>query len=183
MPRSCQAGVQHSLIVSLRHMSFRCHSVLFLTLLVLGPACSKRAGPDSGVLKDALVWDRGQKAYRTNLAPAAFGNLLALKKQLSTMQAAGRKDLEYVYCQAVVNGQLFVLAEDLGDTNASESYFQESAGYWRVRAAKLCLPEQEYSQAMVKDLIQEYDAHSGPVLWRQETRPQSHETNSTQRGH
>lgn len=35
------------------------------------------------------------------------------------MQAAGRNYLRYSYCQALVSGQLFVLAEQLGDTNSA----------------------------------------------------------------
>jgi hypothetical protein len=33
------------------------------------------------------------------------------------------------YCQKIVNGQLFALAECLGDTNAADSFLRESTRY------------------------------------------------------
>lgn len=160
-------------------MASRYQHAMFGAALSVLIGCSESNGPSREQLRDALAWESGEQSYRTNAAPGAYRSLLNLKDELSRRQAAGRRYLRYTYCQAVVNGQLFVLAEHLGDTNAAASYFKESVGYWTEEAKEARLPEKEYSEPVVRDLILKYDAHTGPVFWRQQSKSQN-ETNSTE---
>ena len=150
----------------MRHVS---HFYLLAVILAVLTGCSedKRLTRDQ-LRRDPLIWERGQQAYRTNPAAAAYRSLFALKKELTGMQAAGRNYLRYSYCQALVSGQLFVLAEHLGDTNSANVFFRESSNYWAQDARENRRPEKDYSQSVLRDLILNYDTHTGPVLWRQE---------------
>src|ERR1051325_2667691 len=155
---------------------------LAVLCVAIGGGCSREDPSGNNVpteaelkvlLKDLLIFDRAEVAYRTNRAAAAYHLLLNFKTNMADMEAAGRHYLDYVYCRAVVNGQLFVLAEHLGDTNAAEGFFKESAYYWEQHRKEGRLPAEELSRARVGDLILKYDQHSdaklGPVLWRQES--------------
>ena len=93
------------------------------------------------------------------------------------MQTAGRSNLNYVYCGAVLNGQLFAAAERLGQTNAADSFYRESARFWNENLKSLRLPPKDYSRAEIRQLVEAWDNKGGPTLWRRgnDTR---HETNS-----
>jgi hypothetical protein len=123
--------------------------------------------PEDSRRADFHRWSDGQKAYQTNDIPVAYAVLLKLKGDLEQMQAAGHRNLDYTYCGAILNGQLFAMAEQMGQTNAADGFYQESARRWAEQRRSLRLPPEEPSRAEVRRLIEAYDAKTGPALWRQ----------------
>jgi hypothetical protein len=68
-----------------------CH-ILVSALLIVLAGCTSRDRFSGDRLKDALVWDGGQLAYRTNPAPSAYRSLLSLRNDLTRMQKAGARE-------------------------------------------------------------------------------------------
>lgn len=142
-------------------------------LLVVGLGC-KSHGPDRTFRADKQVWADGQRAYLTNDLRTAYQALLKLNRDLSDMEVAGHKNLDYVYCRAVVYGQLFVAAERLGDSAAADTFFQQSAGYWEQDQKSAHMPPREFTRAEVRSLAAAWDAKVGPALWRQSSNSVEH---------
>ncbi len=144
---------------------------MLLGLAVLIVACKREDVSD--ILDhhrgaDTKTWGLGQNAYRTNHLATAYITLLKLRSDMEQMQAKGRRNLDYVYCKAVLNGQLFAMAERLGKTNEADQFYGESARYWMENSIELRLAAKHYTKDEVRRLIAAYDTHTGPVLWRQE---------------
>src|SRR5437899_13813 len=127
-------------------------SVLLLALAASSVACRPVDNSASG-RADNQTWARGQSAYQTNNLQDAYEALLKLRRDLLQMQTAGRSNLNYVYCGAVLNGQLFALAQRMGQTNAADGFYQDSARYWAENHKSLRLPPKDFSRAEVLELI------------------------------
>jgi hypothetical protein len=119
---------------------------------------------------DLEIWDRSEMEYRTNEIHAAYQTLLKLRDQLHAMKSAGRKVLYYPTCDKIVSGRLYVVGEQLGDTNAA-FYYRECVRYFSDDDQKYHHPPMEYTPAVIRDLIKTYDANTydgtGTVLWRE----------------
>jgi len=142
-------------------------SLLLMALAASVMGCKRVETPDSRRV-DFLIWEHGQQAYQTNHLAEAYAALVKLKSDLREIQTAGRSNLDYVYCGAVLNGQLFAMAERLGETNAADTFYRESARCFEANHKSLRLPAKEFSRAEVHRLVEAYDTKTGPVLWRQE---------------
>ena len=110
-----------------------------------------------------------QQAYRTSEVHSAYRVLLALRDDLRTMEARGRQQLKYPYCQKIVNGQLFALAECLGDTNAADSFLRQSTRYFIADRSGAGAPTNKLTRDYIRQTIESYDNHTGPPIWRSRT--------------
>jgi len=60
------------------------------------------------------------------------------------------------------------MAERLGQTNAADAFYQESARCWEENGKSLRLPPKEFSRAEVRRLVEAYDPKTGPAIWRKD---------------
>jgi hypothetical protein len=132
--------------------------IVMASLLAFCVSCSKPTISKRELTPAEQVWNQAEGHYRTNELHEAYRLMLGAENQLDRMWRTGKGGLDYNFCLAIMNGQLFLMARALGHTNEAEDFVAASEFHFNEERSKEHLPQTNFSAATIEALIREWDA-------------------------